>query len=254
MQLTGHATEQDLTSEIDSLCDSDSSSYTLKSKVRRINVAYEDVAAKLIIASAGGKWHFGDSNYSSTPTGLQTMTNSTAEYQLMGDLIGASGSGLDKTTPLLTFLGASVLDNGGTWHVLKPISLWKDMLSQGIDPVENFKTDGLPQYYELREDFIILYPAPDNGVSVTLTNGLKVFFQRSAELFTTSDTTKQPGFASPYHILLAYKAALPYCMTYKKDRVPLILNEIRRLEDELLTFYSHRALDEQNTITASMRN
>src|SRR3990167_4969323 len=254
MQLTGHSTEQDLTSEIDSLCDSDANSYTLKSKVRRINAAYEDIVAKLIVASAGGKWHFGDSNYSANPTGLFTLVNSQEAYQLIGDLIGASWTGINTTTPLLNFLGVSVKDNSGIWHVLKPIRLWQDLLSQDLDPAEHFKTDGRPEYYELREDFLILYPAPDNGVSVTLSSGLKVFFQRSAELFTTSDTTKQPGFISPYHIILAYKAALPYCAQYNKDRVPFILSEIKRIEDELLAFYSHRALDEPNVLTGKSRN
>lgn len=241
MTFSDTSTKLGIIEEIDSLCDTDSNSYTTASKTRRVNTALEEIEGKLIVVTAGDKWHFGDSNFTSLPTGLKTMTNSTEAYQLAGD---QSTTGIDTTNPLLTFLGASVKDNSGIWHVLQPISLWKDLLNENIDPAEHFKTDGRPQYYELREDFIVLYPAPDNAVTVTLTNGLKVFYQRRASKFVATDTTKEPGFASPYHVLLAYKASLPHCSVYKKERVPFLLSEITRLEKEMFDFYGQRVQDE----------
>lgn len=225
--------------EIDALCDSDSVAYPVAQKTRRINAALEEVEAKLITVTANG-WQFGDSNFTLLPTGLKTMTSGTAQYQLSGD---QSTTGIDTTNPLLTFKGASVKDNNGKWHTLQPINL-SDIFNQGIDPAQYYSTNGLPLFYEKREDTLVLYPAPDNNVNVTLTNGLKVFYDRRASKFTASDTTKEPGFASPFHIILAYKAALPYCVAYKKDRVPAYLNEINRLEKEMLAFYGKRAKDE----------
>jgi hypothetical protein len=92
---------------------------------------------------------------------------------------------------------------------------------------------------------ILLYPKPASGV-VTLTLGLRVYFQRTASIFTSAEVTtgtKVPGFVSPFHVLLCYKAALPFAISYKKDRVPLFLNEINRLEKDLETFYSKREKD-----------
>jgi len=243
MQFNSESNNQDCVSEINSICDSDNNSYTIKDKTRRFNSALEDVVGKLIVVTAGDKWHFGDSNLTALPTGLVTLVNSQEQYQLLGSQI-SGGTGVSTTTPLLNFLGASIKDNSGIWHVLKPISLWKDLLNEDIDPAEHFKTDGRPQYYELREDFLVLYPAPDNGVTVTLTSGLKVFYQRSASLFTVSDTTKVPGIPSIYHPLLCYKASLPYCISYKKDRVAGVMSEINRQEKEMLDFYSQRRQDE----------
>ena len=212
-----------------------------------VNQAYEEIVGKLIIATAGGLWHFGDSNFTALPTGLATLVNSQAEYQLTGN----GTTGINTTTPLLNVLGVSVLDVNGIWQVLKPITL-RSLLDADNDPVEYLKTDGLPQYYEKREDFIKLYPAPDNGVKVTLTNGLKVFFQRTADKFTSAQVTtgtKTPGFASPYHPLLSYKAALLHCLSYKPERVPMIMSEIARMEKEMMDFYVNRDNDAPRVMT-----
>lgn len=229
------------------LSDSDTVSYTAANLLIDVNNAYEEIVGKLIIATSGGNWHFGDSNFTSLPTGLFTLVNSQEGYQLTGN--GATG--INVTTPLIDFLGVSVKDNNGNWNVLKPITL-SGLLEQGIDPAEHFDTDGLPQYYEKREDFLVLYPAPDNGVSVTLSSGLKVFFQRSASVFTSAEVTtgtKVPGFASPYHQLLAYKSALVQCSMFKKDRVPMLISEIGRMEKELLEFYCQKGDDIRKIIT-----
>ena len=243
MKFSSPSDKAGIIEEIDGICDTDASGYTLKDKTRRINAALEEVEGKLIVQAANG-WGNGDSNYTSLPTGLVTLVNSQEAYQLMGD---QSTTGVDLTNPLLTIKGVSVKDNSGIWHILQPIEL-SDIFASGQDPAEYFKTDGRPVYYEKREDFVVLYPAPDNGVSVTLTSGLKFFYDRRASLFVTTDTTKQPGFASPFHILLAYKAALPYCAIYKKDRVPFIVSEITRLEKDLLSFYGKRAKDIKRTM------
>lgn len=230
------------------LVDADTTSLPAATLLIYENAAYEDIVGKLIALDTN--WLFGDSNYTANPTGLVTMVNSQEAYQLAGN---ATSTGVSTVTPLLNFLGASVKDNNGIWRTLEHISLW-ELFDQGVDPVEHFKTDGRPQYYELREDFIILYPAPDNAVTVTLTSGLKVFYQRSADLFTSGQVTtgtKVPGFASPFHPLMAYKAILPYAQKYKQERVPLFLNEIARLERAMIEFYTKRERNDQPKITVA---
>ena len=70
----------------------------------------------------------------------------------------------------------------------------------------------LPLYYDkVSDDTIKLYPSP-TATYCTLTAGLKVHFRRTAHLFTASDTDAVPGFASPYHVILAYMASIP-CIT-----------------------------------------
>ena len=108
---------------------------------------------------------------------------------------------------------------------------------------KNKETDGLPIYYDkVSDDTIKLYPGPATA-SCTLTSGLKVRFKRTAHLFTASDTTAVPGFQSPYHVILAYMAAIPYCMTYKPNRVPLYEKKVDELKKGLIKAYSLRQKD-----------
>lgn len=245
LQFNSHATNQDLVSEINTIADCDNTSYPVVDKTRRVNSALEEIFA--FLRTNIRSWPIGDSNFSSLPTGLVTLVNSQEAYQLMGNMVSA-GTGVNTTNPLVNLLGASVKNSSGIWQTLQPITL-SDIFRQGIDPAEYFKTDGLPLYYEKREDFLVLYPAPDNGVSVTLTNGLKLFYQRTASLFVSTDTTKVPGIDPAYHILLAYKAALPYCLSYKKDRVPGILREITRLETAMLADYAKKGVETRKGLT-----
>ena len=101
-------------------------------------------------------------------------------------------------------------------------------------------------HYDLfTDDSFRLYPAPTSG-SVTLTAGLRVTFKRTADLFTSAQVTtgtKTPGFASPYHIILSYMAAIPYCQSYKPNRVPLFEKKVLELKDEIIKHYSHRQKD-----------
>ncbi len=226
-------TISDIQAEARALVDADSTSYPNADLLRRENAAYEQVVA--LIMGADGLWQFDDTNYTDFPIGVTTLVNSQQDYTFAADHLEVEG--------------VSVLKNNGIWEKLVPID---DKSQISVDPIEFMKTDGLPLYYDKQGRSILLYPAPDNGVSVTLASGLKFFFKRTADLFTSAQVTtgtKEPGFASPFHIILAYKAALPYAQTYKKDRVPMIVNEIARLEKEILKHYGRREADRRKVLS-----
>ena len=138
------------------------------------------------------------------------------------------------------------------WRKLKPI----DSLDLGdLSPEEYFGQEsngdpkkGMPEYYDKVGDTIILYPAPA-ATSVTLASGLRVWFQRTADLFTTSDTTQEPGIPSPYHVLLAYYASIPYCAKYKKDRVAWLEKKWDEGIKNMLKFFGKREKDKRHVMT-----
>ena len=51
---------------------------------------------------------------------------------------------------------------------------------------------------------ITIYPS----ANYASTDGLKVYYDREAVEFATDDTTKTPGFASPYHEILPIMMAM----------------------------------------------
>ncbi len=222
----------DIQTEARALVEATSTTYTDALLLIRVNNALEDVATKIL--EADGRWQWDDTNRTDFPTGLATLVASQSDYKL--------------DTTYIRILGVSIKDVSGNWVKLEPI----DFSDISGDPAEFMKTAGQPQYYDVSGPSIVLYPAPDAGVTVTLASGLKVFAQRTADLFTSAEVstgTKVAGFASPFHPLLSYKAALPYAQAYKPERVPFLQGEIMRMEKGLKEFYSHRDKDERQIMT-----
>ena len=217
--------------------DTDSTSYPDAKLLIAENIAYEEVVGKIM--GADGRWQFDDTNYTDLPIGTTNLVSGQQDYQL---------------STQLKILSVSVKDVDGIWSKLLPFDPADLESSYGpqMDKAEFMKTSGMPLYYDLSGGSVFLYPAPDNGVSVTLTAGLKVAFQRTASVFTSAEVTtgtKQPGFASQYHVLIPLKAALAYCQNYKKDRVPSLMQEIAVIEQDMIRFYSRRNKDERQILT-----
>jgi hypothetical protein len=227
---------QGIVEEIDRLCDTDDTSYPRADKTSRVNNALETVIGWIV--NADGTWQFDDTNYSDQPRGTGTLVEGQEVYSFSSDYLDVEAvEVLDTGTPKI-------------YRRLAPLDL-NDL--GGLGPEEYFgKTSagnpqtGFPSFYDIEGDFIRLYPAP-TSTSVTLSSGLRVWFRRTASLFTvttgTGEDTKQAGFASPYHVILAYMASIPYCMQYKKDRVALYEKRVEDIKKEIIAHYGHRETD-----------
>jgi hypothetical protein len=225
------ATISDIILETRDLCSATSASYPDATMLRRINQAYEDVIAKLICYD--GIWQFDDSNFTNLPIGQADLAASQRDF-------GFSGA-------FLKVIGVSVLGKSGDWEKLKPI----DQGEMGVDPEEFYKGDGMPEYYDKNGSSVYLYPKPSADY-VTLTQGLKVYFQRTADIFTAAQVTtgtKEPGFASPFHYILSYKAAIPYNEQFHPDRVASQTNKVRQIEADMKKTYAKRDRDERQVMT-----
>jgi hypothetical protein len=216
--------------EIDSLCSSTTTSYPLKDKARRCNTALEFLIGKIL--NADGTWQWDDPNHSSNlPIGT-------------GDLVAGQSSYTFADT-FLDIENVKVRDASGSWHFLQPIDQ-----SQIDIPLEDFLTDnGLPIYYDKLGDTMKIYPAPDADDVYAGGNNIKVQFKRTAHLFESTDTTTVPGIASPYHYIIPYMAAIPYCMAHKKDRVALYEKKVDEGIKDMIAFYSHREKDKRKIMT-----
>ncbi len=226
-------TKQGICQEIDRLCDSDDTSYPRLDKTSRVNNSAEQVVGWVI--NADGTAQFDDTNYTNFPIGTYTMVASQGKYSFN-----------DK---FLQMMNVQVKNANGDWVMLNPI----DQSERDGVLEEDFETPGMPEYYDkLSDDTIKLYPAP-SAAYTTVTLGLRIYFKRTFSLFTAVSTTAadatDPGFASPYHIILAYMSSIPYCMTYKKDRVGLYEKKVMDLKAELINHYSQREKDKRKQIT-----
>lgn len=217
-----------LLAETRALTDTDSTSYTTADITRRINAGLEDIVSTIL--NSDGTWSFDDTNYTDLPVGTTTLVNNQQDYTF--------------DISHLEIERVEVKDIDGIWSLLTPI----DKSNIDVAMPEFEKTAGVPTYYDKQGSSLFLYPAPDT-TKVTATAGLKVYFKRTADLFLVTDTTKVPGFASPFHIILAYMAALPHCVSFKKDRVAIYEKKIMDMKKEIVKFYSRREKDMRKKIT-----
>lgn len=223
-------TISDINSEIRDLCDADSTSLTNATLLRRVNSALEELVADVI--NADGTWQYDDTNYTDHPRGTGTLVEGQEDYAF--------------TSEYLQIEAVDVKNLDGKFQRLLPVD-HHDL--DGIAPDEHWGTDssgnplkGMPEYFDQNGDTIRLYPAP-TSTAVTLASGLRVWFKRTADIFTSAQVTtgtKTPGLPSTHHVLLAYMAAIPYCMSYKKDRVAWLEKKVMDMKKTLIEHYSHR--------------
>lgn len=227
MQLDGHANNLDINTLIDDLCDSDDTSYPVAKKVLNINISYEELIGKII--DADGTLQYDDTNYTDHPRGKGTLVEGQEDYSFSSEY--------------LQIEAIEILNLNNVYVRIDPLDHQE---LNGLSPQEYFGVDssgnpnkGFPRYFDQQGDTLRLFPAP-TSTSVTLTNGLRVWHKRKPDLFTTSDTTQEPGLPSPYHALLAYMAAIPYNEKYHQERVARQQLKINSMTEDLLNHFAHR--------------
>jgi hypothetical protein len=231
------STKQGIVEDIDFLCDTDTTAYPLAQKVRNVNRWYDRMTSLLL--DADGRWQWDDTNWTDLPVGVATLVNDQQDYSVF-TAVPSSGQDYLKITRV------EVKNASGNWVLLKPIDQ-VDVYDQSL--TDFLKTSGMPQYYDKVGASIMLYPKPATNY-VTLTGGLKVYFQRAPSYFSASDTTKQPGFPSLFHRYLSYGASFDYCVKKQLPQKADLEKSILEMEDAVKTFFVLRNKDERLGLTS----
>jgi len=204
-----------------------STSFSAADMLLSINNAYERVAS--LIMQSDGRWEWDDDNYTDLPIATTTLVATQQDYAL--------------ATTHLNISRVEVLDNDGNYQQAFPISE-TDLKGTALD--EFMETDGFPLYYDLLGSSIFLYPAPA-AANVTTAKGLKIFYQRNPDLYTSAQVTtgtKVPGFNSLYHELIPLHVAHDYAIAKGMPNVNLLAAQIQQREQALQEDYQIRNRDE----------
>lgn len=214
--------------DIDFICQTDSTSYPTSDKTRNANRWYYKGVTDIL--KSAGRLQFDDTNLSTLPEVTFDLVSGQADYSNPADL--------------LKLHAIEIKDNGGNWIRLQEIDFQSD-LRRTISDFE--ETDGTPRYYDQGEGSFKLYPAPLTG-SVTLTGGGKVHLSREVDIFTTADTTQEPGFAEPFHRIVSLGASVDWMMVHNPDKVNNWLAQLEQLRTEMREFYADKNRDVKTSI------
>lgn len=188
---------------------------------RRLNQACH-VIWTWIFESQGG-WKYDDGNQSNLPCSYDNLVSGTRTYAI--------------DTNALTIQEVRIHDAAGNPHILTPAT--EDFLDNNA----GVATLGVPTQYFLRGTTLKLNYTPNyNSTASSTTGGIRLYFDRAGVEFTTSDTTKTPGFASIFHEAPAIKASIDYLIV-KRPTDPT-LQELKGqwvvIEKSLRSFYGKR--------------
>lgn len=203
MQFTSHATNQDITSYVDDVLGTNSTSFPITSKVRFANEGLNIVSSW--IDSVYGGWIRGDTNL----TELPELTTQLESGQSFYALEASSGR----------LFGVSYKDTNGDWFTLKPITL-EEIMRTG-DEAEFEPTNGKPIYYRPLANGFKIYPASN----FTQADSLKIFVDEDVSRFATTDTTKEPGFPPQFHEAIPTYIILQYA---EKNNLETLAKKYRR--------------------------
>jgi hypothetical protein len=163
-----------------------------------VNDSYAKVA--MAILTVDKQWRWDDSNWGSNSNQSKPVATCTLESGKRDYVLPRATNSSDRST-LWKIYKVRVRDTNGDFYDLEPL---------GTDDDESADS-GRPTKYRLLNGTIRLSDIPLTG-SITLTQGLQIWFQREFSRFTTSSTTTQPQFISAYHYLLGLDASATFLL------------------------------------------
>lgn len=195
-----------------------------------INIALDAIFAWIF--NVGGIWQFDDYNHVDYPIITTDINSSQREYSFVTD-----GSG----NIILDIYKVMVADPDGIFHEIKQVD--QQSMNTPNENVDSFydgvNTEGTPLRYDMTANGIFLDVIPN----YSQTGGLKVFINREATYFTTSDTAKKAGFSGLFHYLLVLLPSFKYARIHSLPQRERLKEDMLEMRKELEDSYGNRSRD-----------
>jgi hypothetical protein len=214
MEFSNSTTEDGIVQEIDRLCGSNSTNYTLKAKTARVNQALDRFF--YLALRFDNNWTFDDLNQTDLPIGSCNLISGQQDYAF--------------TSEFLMIRGVFAKDSNGVFYELEEETTPQNTL---LVPSGN---SGQPTKYRLIGNSILLDFIPNYNSTL----GLKVHFARNKSAFVSTDTTKEPGIPSIFHPWIAQYAAIPYLIQNRLPQKNDIAVLVQQGEEAIKTYMAQR--------------
>lgn len=219
---------------IDRNCKSDYTNYPVEEKTADENLAMDSILSLIFLSS--GRWQFDDSNHADYPFITTDLVQGQRDYTFTTD---------EQGNLILDIYKVMVKNEQGIYVEVYPVDQQSDSDMSGFWDGQN--QTGLPYRYDKTANGIFLDFIP----SYNSINGLKIFINREASYFTTTDTTKKPGFHGLFHEYVALEPSVRYCKRNKMfDLADRYERDLIRMEEKIKKHFRDRSRDEQRSLSS----
>lgn len=215
------------------------SSYPLATKIRDINMAFDDY--QTIVTEASGTWQLDDSNHTKYPNMKFNLVSGQQDYSFTVD---------EQGNQVQDIYRVECKDSNGVWQLLTPYDEQDETESLSAREL----LTGTPTRYYKTANGIFLDLTPNYNS----TNGIRMFFTRSPNYFTISGGTTvsptSPGIPNAHHRYLAVKPAYWYWLPKDSQRASLYFAELQKIEKMISDSVSQRSKDEKPRLNVIVEN
>ncbi len=223
---------------IDRNCKTSSVSYSVADKTADENLAMSKVWS--IAFKAGAKWQFDDSNHTDYPIITTNLVANQRDYTFTSD---------EQGNIILDIYKVMVANEAGVYSEIMCVDQQSDVDMESFYNGQN--TIGVPTRYDKTANGIFLDCIP----SYNKTSGLKIFINREGSYFTTSDTTKMPGFSALFHEYVALEPTVRY---FKRNQMFDLADrfniDLVKMEEDIKIHYSSRDRDSKKRLQVFREN
>lgn len=236
MEFSNTTTNTGIVQQVRNFMRVDATQWPTSQIVNSVNNYLDTVTGYAI--GADRRFQFDDSNHTKLPIGTTNLVANQSDYSFLTDEQGNS---------ILNLTRIDILDADGKYRQLEVID--QSQIDEALD--EALIPAGIvTKYDKIADNIIRLYPKP----SVSVTSGLKFYFQRTASYFTASDTTKAPGVAPLLHRGFVIAAAYDGALTLGLNNLQPLSVELQKEEAKMMQYFSNRNLDEVRKMTPFKQN
>lgn len=187
--------------------------------VRLANFSLDTFTRKVF--KADSRWQYDDANKTKIPVATVDLEAGATHIPLELDHVRVERF--------------RIKDKQGNWKTLRPVDR-RDLSD------DELSATGEPETYDKLGNNVFPHPVPDYSAE----GGAELQFQGGTSYFTTSDTTKQPGFAPQFHRYVSLLSARDKVLSGSiPNRLQYIDTEIQRLDQDLMDFFAFRDRDER---------
>lgn len=214
----------------------------LKEFASDVNRSLDDFTR--IAIESSGTWQWDDSNQTDYPIITSNIVSGQRDYAFTTD-----GSG----NFVLDIYKVAILASATTsvYQELQAADISSEEFSTFV--ANDITATGVPWRYDKLANAIFFDPIPNYSA----TNGLKVYINRTASYFASTDLTKKPGIPAIFHSYLYLAAAHRYAA---RNSMPIaggrlrngaftgLLMEVNDLETQIKKYFALREQDVRHVI------